>query len=116
MSNPIDLSELLPSANGRVRRRLGLFAHLTLGVTECLANGTLGSAEATRLFFNAPNCLYVRKKLRDKIADQIMSHGVQLQDLFEALPEQEAQKEFQRELETLRSLCLRILDQHQLVA
>lgn len=117
MSSAIDLSELLSSENnGRDPRRLGLFALLGLGIVECLVNGALGSAEATRLFFHAQNCHYVRKDLRDKIADEIMSRGVQLQDLFEALPEQEAQKEFQRELEAIRSLCLRLLERHQLVA
>jgi hypothetical protein len=79
----------------------------TLGITECLANGALGAAEA---------CLYVRKKLRDKIAGEVMNHGVKLQDLIEALPEQEAQKEFQGKLETIRSLCLPLLEQHQPVA
>ncbi len=116
MSSMIDLSELLSGTGGDGPRRLGLFALLTLGITESLASGTLGSGDATRLFFHAQNCLYVRKRLRNEIADEIMSHGVQLQDLFEALSEQEAQKEFQRELGAIRSLCLRLLDQHQLVA
>lgn len=116
MSATIDLSELLFRTNGRAPRRLGLFALLSLGIIESLASGALGSAQATRLYFNAQNCLYVQKKLRNKIADEIMSHGVQLQDLFDALPEQEARKEFQRELESIRSLCFRLLHQHQLVA
>lgn len=116
MSATIDLAELLSRTNGRAPSRPGLFALLSLGIIECLANGALGSEEATQLYFNAQNCLYVRKKLRDKIADEVMGRGVQLQDLFEALPEQEARKEFQRELESIRSLCLRLLRHHQLVA
>ena len=45
-----------------------------------------------------------------------MSHGVQLPDLFEALPTKEAHREFQRELATMRSLCLKLLEGKQLVA
>jgi hypothetical protein len=45
-----------------------------------------------------------------------MSHGVQLRDLFEALSEKEAQREFQRELATLRSLAAGLMEQHELVA
>ena len=69
-----------------------------------------------RVFFHTDNCLYVRKHLRDKIADAVMSHGVQLPDLFEVLPTAEAHREFQRELVTMRALCLRLLEQRQLVA
>jgi hypothetical protein len=39
-----------------------------------------------------------------------MSHGVQLPDLFDCLPADEAQREFFHELETIRSLCLTILE------
>jgi hypothetical protein len=116
MSTTIDLSNLLARAKGQPAHRVGLFALLSLGITECLASGTLCSDEATRLFFNAQNGLFVKKKLRDKTADEIMSRGVQLQDLFDVLPEREAQKEFQRELEIIRSLCSRLLEQHRLVA
>jgi len=50
------------------------------------------------------------------MADAVMSHGVQLPDLFEALPTAEAQREFQRELATMRALCLKLLEQKRLVA
>jgi hypothetical protein len=110
--NTIDLAKLLSVFDRPASRRLGLFALLV----EWLANRALNAAEATRLFFNAENCLYVQKKLRDKTADKIMSHGLQLQDLFEALPGKEAQQEFQRELEAIRSLCLQLLNRHKLVA
>ncbi len=116
MNKTIDLSELLSAQHSRGPGRLGLFAILSLGVTECLASGSIDSTDATRLFFNAQNCLYVRKSLRDEMADKIMSHGVQLQDLFDVLSEREARKEYQRELGTIRGLCLQLLDQHQLVA
>ena len=39
-----------------------------------------------------------------------MSHGVQLPDLFDCLPTEEAQREFYHELETMRSLCLKLLE------
>src|SRR5947207_6552084 len=104
MSRVIEISELLLSnTNGAARRGLGLLAVWSLGIIECVANGALGAAEAVQFFFNAQNCIFVRKNLRNKTADEIMSRGVQLQDLFEALPEHEAQREFQRELETIRS-------------
>ena len=44
-----------------------------------------------------------------------MSHGM-TPDLFEALPTAEAQREFQRELTTMRALCLKLLEQKRLVA
>jgi hypothetical protein len=116
MRKSIDLSRLLSSMEEDPSRQLGLFALVNLGVVELLANGALSAAEAIPFFFNAQNCLYARKQLRHKLADAIMSHGVQLEDLFEALPEKEAQQEFQRELRTLRSLALQLLDQHELVA
>ena len=50
-----------------------------------------------------------------KTADAVMSHGVQL-PVFEALSPVEAHREFQRELATMRALCLKLLEQKQLVA
>lgn len=112
----IDLSKLLGEPDADKAEAVRLFATLNLGVVELLANGALSSAAATPFFYNAANCLHVRKKMRDKTADAIMSHGVQLQDLFESLSEREAQQEFQRELAAIRALCLQLLDQHELVA
>ena len=116
MNDNIDLSALLAGVDGAAPRRLRVFALLGLGIVESLANGALGTVDAVRIFFNVPNCLYVRTKLHDKVADEVMSRGVQLHDLFESLPEQEAQQEFQRELGKMRSLCLRLLDLHRAVA
>lgn len=113
---PIELATVLPGEGGQRDSQLRLFAVLNLGIMELLASGSMSSLDATRLFFNAENCLYVRKKLRDKVADKIMGHGVQLHDLFEVLPSREAQQEFQRELASIRSLCLQLLEQHELVA
>lgn len=116
MKNRIDLSAFLSEATGDMPRQRYLFAVLNLGIVELLANGLLTPTDATRLFFNAINCQFVRKNLHDKIADKIMSHGVQLADLFEALPKREAQQEFQRELDGMRSLCFRLLKEQKVVA
>jgi hypothetical protein len=91
--------------------RKGQYIHAGIGMVESLASGVLSATDALRLFFHAENCLLVRKQWRDKTADAIMSHGVQLPDLFEVLPLTEAQREFQRELAMMRSLCLKLLEE-----
>jgi hypothetical protein len=60
--------------------------------------------------------LFVRNQLRSKVADKIMGHGVQLPDLFDALPIEEAHREFHRELAIMRALCLKLLEEKRLVA
>ena len=116
MHNRMDLKSLLAASDGMPAQQSALFALLTLGILESLANGLLSAADALRVFFHTENCLYVRKQLRDKITDAIMSHGVQLPDLFTVLPPEEAYREFQRELATIRSLCLKLLGEQRLVA
>jgi hypothetical protein len=116
MHHNMSLQALLAVSHESPGQRLALFALLTLGMLESLAHGLLSASDALRVFFHTENCLFVRKHLRDKTADAVMSHGVQLPDLFEALPTAEAQREFQRELATMRSLCLKLLEQKQLVA
>jgi hypothetical protein len=116
MNNSMSLKTLLASSSGIPAQQLVLFALLTLGILESLANGLLSATNALQVFFHTENCLFVRKQLRDKIADTIMSHGVQLPDLFVVLPPEEAQREFQRGLATIRSLCLKLLEEKQLVA
>ena len=73
-------------------------------------NGLLSATEAVGRFYHADNCLFVRNTLKDKTADQIMSHGVQLPDLFDVLPIAEAQREFLHELAVMRDLCLQLLE------
>jgi hypothetical protein len=116
MHHNMSLQALLAASHESPGQRLALFALLTLGMLESLAHGLLSASDALRVFFHTENCLFVRKHLRDKTADAVMSHGVQLPDLFEALPTTEAHREFQRELATMRSLCLKLLEQKQLVA
>ena len=115
MQNRTSLKTLL-STSETPTQQMTLFALLTLGIIESLANGLLSTTDALQVFFHTENCLFVRKQLRDKTADMIMSHGVQLPDLFEALSMAEAHREFQRELATMRALCLKLLEEKQLVA
>ena len=116
MSHRMSLQAFLTASNTVPGQSLALFALLTLGTLESLAHGLLSATEALRVFFHAENCLLVRKHWRDKTADAVMSHGGQLPDLCEALPTAEAQRALQRELATMRALCLKLLDQKRLVA
>lgn len=115
MKDSINLQLLLSQTSNR-HQQVASFALLCLGIIESLTSGLLSATDALRLFFHADNCLFVRKNLKEKIADQIMSHGVQLLDLFDALPAQVAQQEFQRELTTMHSLCLKLLEEKQIAA
>ena len=85
MHNNMSLQTLLGASHASPGQQLALFALLTLGIIESLAHGLLSVTDVLRVFFHTDNCLYVRKHLRDKIADAVMSHGVQLPDLFEVL-------------------------------
>jgi hypothetical protein len=116
MTNSMSLQTLLAAAGGTPAQQLVLFALLTLGIIESLANGLLSATHALRVFFHTENCLFVRKHLRDRTADAIMSHGVQLSDVFDVLSREEAHREFQRELATMRALCLKLLAEKQLIA
>jgi len=93
---------------------LELFALVNLGLVQSLASGILSPTDAIHRFYHADNCLYVQKHFRNKVANEIMSHGVQLPDLFKSLSAEEAQREFHHELETIRSLCLKLLAKRRL--
>ena len=101
---------VLSDSRGKPTQQLELFALLNLGIAQSLASGVISATESIQRFYHADNCLYVRKHLRSKQANAIMSHGVQLPDLFDCLPAEEAQREFFHELETIRSLCLKLLE------
>lgn len=116
MNSGISFKILLSEAGREPDRQLALFALLSLGVLDSLSNGLMSATEAVRLFFNAENCLFVRRFLGEKIADEIMSHGVQLPDLFETLSAEEAHRAFRHELATMRSLCLKLLEEKRLAA
>ena len=100
---------VLAEINGDQKQRLRCFALLNLGMVQSLASGIMSAAEAVRHFYNANNCLYVREHFRNRKVDEIMSHGVQLPDLFDYLSAEEVLREFFHELETMRSLCVSLL-------
>ena len=99
----------LSDTSGSFTQKLELFALVNLGIVQSLASGILTPTDAIHRFYHASNCLYVKKQFRIKEANAIMSRGVQLADLFNALSAEEAQREFNQELETIRSLCLKLL-------
>jgi hypothetical protein len=103
------LRVVLSELSGGPGRQLELFALVNLGLVQSIASGVLTPTEAVERFYHARNCLYVQKHFRRKEAQIIMSHGVQLPDLFDSLSPEEAQRELYHELETMRSLCLKLL-------
>jgi hypothetical protein len=115
MKQRVDIEAIL-SQSGNEKQRFTSFALLSLGVIESLVAGAMTASGAVEVFFHADNCHYVRRQLRHKVADEIMSRGVQLHDLFDALPVEEAQQEFQREVALIRALCLTLLNHTQLAA
>lgn len=50
---------VLSGVSGHPSQRLRLFALLNLGLVQSLASGVISAAEATQLFYNADNSLYV---------------------------------------------------------
>lgn len=116
MSEKIYLKKLFSESGQPSEENLELFALLNLGILESLNHGFMSASDALRTFFHAENSLFVRQELRDQTADEIMSRGVQLPDLFEVLPTEEAQSEFQREMTALHGLCLRLLEQKMVAA
>jgi len=116
MNKKMNLAELISKADSPSDRVLDLFAFLNLGLVEALMNGLLNAEDAVRFFYNADNCVYVKKYIKIKEANEVMSRGVQLPDLFDALPAGQARREFLRELSTMRELCLKLLENHRSVA
>jgi hypothetical protein len=100
---------MLSSVPGSSVQQLEIFALINLGLAQSMASGVLSPTEAIERFYHADNCLFVQKHLRKKLASTIMSRGVQLPDLFESLPPEEARREFYLELEAIRVLCLKLL-------
>jgi hypothetical protein len=113
MKQPHSSRIVLSATAGSHAQQRELFALLNLGLVQSLASGILSPTEAVERFYHAENCLYVQRHFRQKEANTIMSHGVQLPDLFEWLPAEEAQREFYHELETMRSLCLQLLEKRR---
>jgi hypothetical protein len=116
MTEKIYLKNVLPNGTRPPEESLEVFALLNLGILKALEHGLMSASEALRLFFHAENSLFVRQQLANSIADEIMSRGIQLPDLFDVLPVDEAQREFQRELVKLYTLCLNLLEQKMVAA
>jgi len=96
--------------NAVINQQLELFAFLNLGIVNSLFTGILSPSDAIQKFYHAENCIYTKDYFQNELANRIMSHGVQLTDIFDALPPYEAQREYFHELETIKSLCLNLLD------
>ena len=96
--------------------RLPTFALLALGIVDSISSGVLSARDAVATFFNAQNCLFVRHGLKNKTADQIMSRGVQLPDLFDALSADEAARQLREELRAIQDLCRLLLHRKALAA
>jgi hypothetical protein len=116
MNDRIELKQLLIDGGRTQAEQVEIFALLNLGVLESLSHGLISAADALHTFFHAENCLFVRQQVRNRIADEIMSRGVQLSDLFDALPPTVAQREFQHELAKMHTLCLSLLDRKRMAA
>jgi hypothetical protein len=116
MNDRIELKELLSAGDRTQAEQLDLLALLSLGVLESLSHGMVSAADALRTFFHAENCLFVRQRVRNRTADEIMSRGAQLADLFESLPAPVAQREFQHELAKMHALCLSLLEKRLVAA
>ena len=95
--------------SGSLAEQLELFALVNLGLLQSMVSGILTPTDTVERFYNARNCLYVQKHFRRREAQTIMSRGVQLPDLFDSLPPDEAQRELYHELETMCALSLKLL-------
>ncbi len=104
----------LPSLSARQTQPVALFAVAALGILDSLAAGSMTPTEAIQAFFHAKNCRFVRSKLRDRRADEVMGRGAQIADLFDVLPVEEAHREFQHELSAMKALCHELLEAERL--
>ena len=105
----INLASLLRASAGTNRQAIETFSVLNLGLIESLRSGTINANECVARFYNAANCSYVRRKIKNPICDEIMSRGVQLPDLFDILPPSAARRQFSKELNAMGQLCLKLL-------
>jgi hypothetical protein len=76
--------------DGMTKREMVLFALIVLGSVEAIINELLSASDAVTILFNVENCLYIKKRLHNETSGEIMSSGVRLPDLFDALPTQES--------------------------
>ena len=115
-AGPLSLESLLPAVTGDASRHLEIFALLTLGILDAMDEGVLSPESARDRFFTGENCLFTKRAMRHADVDAIMSRGVELPDLFDALPYDEALREAKVEIASMRAACLRLLDAQRRVA
>lgn len=113
---PIYLERLLCGHGASPDEQCEVFALLMLGLLDSLENGVLSPAHAVAICFHAENCRFVGSVLDCADAEEVMGRGSQLVDLFEALPPEEANREYATEVAAMRNLCLAILGRERLVA
>jgi hypothetical protein len=103
----LDLEQLL---NGLGKsQKLAVFAGLNLAMLSSIDSKGAALADVTAGFYHAANCLYIRRAVKDKAANELMSRGIQLADLFEALPRRQAEAELKHELSAMRAICYKLL-------
>jgi hypothetical protein len=103
----LDLKRIL---NGLDKpRKLAVFAGLNLAMLHSIDNKGAALPDITAGFYNVANCLYVRRSLKHNEADELMSRGVQLADLFDVLPRKQAEAELKRERSAMRLICYKLL-------
>jgi hypothetical protein len=107
----IDLQSLFGESGMTTRQAIEAFAVLNLGFIESLRSGAMRPGDAISRFYCAANCIYVRRKFKNEACDDIMGRGVQLPDLFDALPAAIAKRQFAIQLDTMGRLCLKLLKQ-----
>lgn len=91
------------------RQKLAVLAALNLAMVNSIDSKGTQLDDITAGFYNAANCLYVKRSLRSKDADELMSRGVQLADLFDLLPRRQAEAELKRERSVMLTLCQKLL-------
>ena len=71
----VRLEMIFVNAGDTPARGLTLFALLGLGIIDSLASGLMSATEAVQSFFHAGSCLFVRQRVKDKVADRVMSQS-----------------------------------------
>jgi hypothetical protein len=90
-------------------QKLAMFAGLNLAILSSIDSKGEAIPSVTAGFYHAANCLYVKRSIKDKNANELMSRGVQLPDLFDALPRGQAEGELKREMNAMRAICYKLL-------
>jgi hypothetical protein len=103
----LDLEHLL---NGLAKpQKLAVFAGLNLAMLSSIDSKGAAIANVMAGFYHAANCLHVKRSIKDKDANELMSRGVQLADLFDALPRRQAGAELKHEMNAMRAICYKLL-------